>query len=322
MGEPRESRLGPWLVALGAALWGTESAWRIPLNSLLANADVLVFWEHVILVLCALPLVIPRLHELRRVSRGTVAWLVFSGVAGSAVGAVLFTLALEHGNPTIVNVVLNVQPLLSTTAAVLLFGDRLARGFPPWAALAVIAGMVLVGLGPHFTFALDAGIGYALACALCWGLSTVAGRAVMVEMSLPLAAGLRVIIGLVCMTIIVGARGLLTADALWPAAAHAHAAKTVTWLVLLATLSGGIPLLIYFKGLELTRASTAGYFEMMQTLAAVIITWGFFGAALAWWQVIAGLVLMFAVAMVQRAQEATALPVPVPAPTVPEARVV
>jgi len=322
MGEPRESRLGPWLVALGAALWGTESAWRIPLNSLLANADVLVFWEHVILVLCALPLVIPRLHELRRVSRRTVAWLVFSGVAGSAVGAVLFTLALEHGNPTIVNVVLNVQPLLSTTAAVLLFGDRLARGFPPWAALAVIAGMVLVGLGPHFTFALDAGIGYALACALCWGLSTVAGRAVMVEMSLPLAAGLRVIIGLVCMTIIVGARGLLTADALWPAAAHAHAAKTVTWLVLLATLSGGIPLLIYFKGLELTRASTAGYFEMMQTLAAVIITWGFFGAALAWWQVIAGLVLMFAVAMVQRAQEATALPPPVPEPPLPEARVV
>ena len=148
------------------------------------------------------------------------------------------------------------------------------------------------------------------ACALCWGLSTVAGRAVMVEMSLPLAAGLRVIIGLVCMTILVGARGLLTADALWPAAAQAHAAKTVTWLVLLATLSGGIPLLIYFKGLELTRASTAGYFEMMQTLAAVIITWGFFGAALAWWQVIAALVLMFAVAMVQRAQESTALPPP------------
>ena len=308
MAQPRESRIGPWLVALGAALWGTESAWRIPLNDALGNADVLVFWEHVILVVCALPLVIPRLHELRGVSRRGLLWLLFSGIAGSAVGAVLFTLALEHGNPTVINVVLNIQPVLSTTAAVLLFGDRLSKRFPPWAALAVIAGMVLVGLGPHLTFTLDAGIGYALACALCWGLSTVAGRAVMVEMSLPLAAGLRVIIGLVCMTIIVGARGLLDADALWPPTASAHAAKTITWLVLLATLSGGIPLLIYFKGLELTRASTAGYFEMMQTLAAVVITWGFFHAALAWWQVAAGLVLIFAVAMVQRAQEATELP--------------
>jgi drug/metabolite transporter (DMT)-like permease len=310
MGQPRESRIGPWLVALGAALWGTESAWRIPLNDAFGNADVLVFWEHVILVLCALPLVIPRLHELRGVSGRALGWLLFSGIAGSAVGAVLFTLALEHGNPTVINVVLNIQPVLSTTAAVLLFGDRLAKSFPPWAALAVIAGMVLVGLGPHLAFHVDAGIGYALACALCWGLSTVAGRAVMVEMSLPLAAGLRVIIGLVCMWVIVVLRGLVNADALWPAAASAHAAKTITWLVLLATLSGGIPLLIYFKGLELTRASTAGYFEMMQTLAAVAITWGFFHAALAWWQVVAGLVLIFAVAMVQRAQESTELPPP------------
>jgi drug/metabolite transporter (DMT)-like permease len=307
MAEARESRIGPWLVALGAALWGTESAWRIPLNDLLGNPDVLVFWEHVILVACALPLVIPRLHELRRVRWQTVAWLVFSGVAGSAVGAVLFTLALKHGNATVINVVLNIQPVLSTTAAVLLFGDRLARNFPPWAGLAVLAGMVLVGLGPHFTFSVDAGVIFALGCALCWGLSTVAGRAVMVEMSLPLAAGLRVMIGLVCMTIIVAVHGLLTPDALWPATAHAHAARTITWLVLLATLSGGIPLLIYFKGLELTRASTAGYFEMMQTLAAVVITWGFFGDALAWWQVIAGAVLMFAVYMVQKAQETTAL---------------
>jgi drug/metabolite transporter (DMT)-like permease len=43
---------------------------------------------------------------------------------------------------------------------------------------------------------------------------------------------------------------------------------------------------------------------MMQTLAAVCITWGFFHAALHWRQVIAGIVLMAAVAMVQRAQAA------------------
>ena len=59
---------------------------------------------------------------------------------------------------------------------------------------------------------------------------------------------------------------------------------------------------------------------MMQTLAAVVITWGFFGDALAWWQVDRrGSALIFAVAMVQRAQEATALPPPT---AMPEARVV
>lgn len=307
----REARIGPWLVALGAALWGTESAWRIPLNDLFPDADVLVFWEHVILVVLALPVVLPRLRELRKTSARAIAWLMFSGVAGSAVGAVFFTLALKHGNPTVVNVVLNIQPVLSTTAAFLLFGDRLSRGFFAWGSLAIVAGMVLVGLlSPAFDFAIDAGIGFALVCALFWGLSTVAARGVMLEISLPLAAGLRVMIGLVSMTIIVGARGLLHAETLWPAAASAQTPKTIAFLVLLAGLSGWVPLLIYFQGLKLTRASTAGYFEMMQTLAAVLITWGFFHEALGPLQVVAGIVLVAAVAMVQRAQEHTALPAP------------
>jgi drug/metabolite transporter (DMT)-like permease len=215
--KPRDTPYGPWLVALGAALWGTENAWRIPLNDLFP-ADVIVWWEHVILVAIAMPFIIPRLAELRRVRRSTLAWLVFSGIAGSAVGTVLYTLALKYGNPTVISVVLNIQPVLSTTAAMLLFGDRLAARFWPWAALAVVSGGVLVGLGPGLSFQVDAGVGLALACALFWGLSTVAGRGVMVEMSLPLAAGLRVVIGLVAMTVIVVARGELNAESLWPPA--------------------------------------------------------------------------------------------------------
>jgi high-affinity Fe2+/Pb2+ permease len=41
---------------------------------------------------------------------------------------------------------------------------------------------------------------------------------------------------------------------------------------------------------------------MMQTLAAVCITWGFFRASLRPHQIVAGVVLMAAVAMVQRVQ--------------------
>ena len=94
----------------------------------------------------------------------------------------------------------------------------------------------------------------------------------------------------------------LNPGALWPAAAQSHPGTAITALLLLASISGGIPLLIYFEGLRLTRASTAGYFEMMQTLAAVCITWGFFHAALHPHQVIAGIVLMVAVAMIQQVQ--------------------
>src|SRR5205814_8854880 len=134
------------------------------------------------------------------------------------------------------------------------------------------------------------GTGFALICSLFWVLSTVAAGGVRIGMSLQLASSLRIVDGLTCMTLILLACGKLHGAALWPVAAQAHAAKAIVLLVLLASVSGGIPLLIYFEGLRLTRASTAGYFEMMQTLAAVVITWGFFHAGLRLHQIIAGVI--------------------------------
>lgn len=121
-------------------------------------------------------------------------------------------------------------------------------------------------------------------------------------MPLRLASSMRIVVGLFCMTLILLIYGKLHGAALWPTSAQAHAGKAIGLLLLLASISGGIPLLIYFEGLRLTRASTAGYFEMMQTLAAVCITWGFFHAALRPHQIVAGVVLMAAVTMVQRVQ--------------------
>ena len=305
------ARYGPWLVGLGAALWGTESAWRIPLNELF-DARVIVFWEHVLILLMFLPLLLSQVGELPKVTGRTWGYLIFSGFAGSAVGTVFFTLALKNGNPTVVNVILNIQPLVSTFAAFLLFRDRLTPRFFIYAAIAIIAGIFLSVehpelIGTSFASAgVNLGTGYALVCALFWGLSTVAGRGAMLGMSLRLASTMRVVVGLVCMTVILLFYGKLEGASLWPAAARAHMSTAIGALILLASISGGIPLLIYFEGLRLTRASTAGYFEMMQTLAAVCITWGFFHAALRWHQVAAGIVLIAAVTMVQKAQAAVA----------------
>ncbi len=250
---------GPWLVGLGAALWGTESAWRIPLNDLF-DAQVIVFWEHVLILFMFLPILLSRLDEIRKID------------------------------------------------APLLFGDRLSPRFFLYASIAILAGVFVsiahpTLIGISFEHAgLNRGTGYALVCALFWGLSTVAGRGIMIGMSLRLASSLRIVVGLTCMTLILLAYGRLHGAALWPAAAQLHATKAIIFLVLLASISGGIPLLIYFEGLRLTRASTAGYFEMMQTLAAVCITWGVFHAVLHPHQVVSALILIAAVAMVQHVQ--------------------
>jgi len=302
------ARYGPWLVGLGAALWGTESAWRIPLNALF-DAEIIVFWEHVLILIMFLPLLASRLGEIPKIEARTWGYLLFSGFAGSAVGTIFFTLALKHGNPTVVNVILNIQPVISTMAAFLIFGDRLATRFFLYASIAILAGIFVsvahpTLIGVSFERAgLSRGTGFALICALFWGLSTVAGRGIMIGMSLRLASSLRIVVGLTCMTLILLAYGKLHGAALWPTAAQAQPAKAIVLLVLLASVSGGIPLLIYFEGLRFTRASTAGYFEMMQTLAAVCITWGFFHASLYPHQVVAALILIVGVAMVHHVQQ-------------------
>jgi drug/metabolite transporter (DMT)-like permease len=299
---------GPWLVGLGAALWGTESAWRIPLNELF-DARVIVFWEHVFILITFLPILISRLHEVPKIQARTWGFLLFSGFAGSAVGTIFFTLALKHGNPTVVNVILNIQPVISTIGAFLLFGDRLARQFFFYATVAIVAGVFVSVSNPSMIgvsfeqAGLNLGTGYALICALFWGLSTVAGRGVMMGMSLRLASSMRIVVGLACMTLILLAYGKLDGAALWPAAAQAHTGKAIVLLFCLASISGGIPLLIYFQGLRLTRASAAGYFEMMQTLAAVCITWGVFHASLHVHQVAAAIILIAAVATVHHVQQ-------------------
>src|SRR5437867_7815915 len=304
----RSTSYGPWLVGLGAALWGTESAWRIPLNALF-DAKVIVFWEHVFILIMFLPILVSHLYEIPKIHARTWGFLLFSGFAGSAVGTIFFTLALKYGNPTVVNVILNIQPVISTIGAFLLFGDRLARQFFFYAGIAIVAGIFVsvahpTMIGISFERAgLNLGTGYALVCAVFWGLSTVAGRGVMMGMSLRLASSMRIVVGLTCMTVILLTYGKLNGAALWPPAAQEHTSKAILWLILLASVSGGIPLLIYYEGLRLTRASTAGYFEMMQTLAAVCITWGFFHASLHPHQVIAAIVLIGAVAMVHHVQQ-------------------
>ena len=223
----RRTNYGPWLVGLGAALWGTESAWRIPLNQLF-DAQVIVFWEHVLILLMLLPLLLSRIADLPKIDARTWGYLIFSAFAGSAVGTVFFTLALKYGNPTVVNVILNIQPFISTLGAFFLFGDRLTPRFFLYAGIAILAGIFLsvehpTLIGESFEKAgLNLGTGYALVCALFWGLSTVAGRGTMIGMPLRLAASLRVVVGLICMTLILLIYGKLNRVSLWPPAAQAH----------------------------------------------------------------------------------------------------
>jgi drug/metabolite transporter, DME family len=308
---------GPVLVALGAGLWGTETLWRVRLNTVMPP-DVMVFWEHVLLVALSLPFLLAHRHQLKPIPLSIWGALLASGVLGSALGALFFTMALGQMNASVANALLHLQPLISVFAAWALLKEVPSPRLWPWAGVAITAGVLIAfnqlsdwqHVWPNqwhwqslslLSGALTPAVGLILLTALCWGLSTVAGRAINTRLSIWVASPLRLIIGLLAMTVVVLCKGHSFTPTSFTPTSFAMAR---TWwdLAQLTVIAGFIPLFVYFKGLSITPAGVAAFWESAQVVAALGISWGVLGQALMPHQLLATLLLVVAVVQIDRLQ--------------------
>jgi drug/metabolite transporter (DMT)-like permease len=294
--------VGPGLVIAGASMWGLETYWRIPLGKRL-DADVLVFHEHWMGLVLTSPFLLFGWRALRTVSRKAVVSMLASGVLGSALGTVCFTRALSLLNPSLANLLLNVQPVISVMVSWLWLRERPLPRFYPWAAVALACGVTMAWSpdaleSPH---RLGLGLLFIAATALCWGASTTFGRAAMVEIDFKIGTALRYAIGTVATFAIVAADGDLGARLRWGVLMAPSTLGLMAGLLVFAAIT---PTFLYFAGLARTRASVATFAEMAQTFASLIITWGVLGNPLMAHQVAAGVVLLVAVAFINRSVEA------------------
>jgi drug/metabolite transporter (DMT)-like permease len=300
--RPPVSILGPALVILGASMWGLETLWRTQLSSPSNepfNADVLVFHEHWAGLIVTLPFLIAGARKLKGVTAHAWLSIILSGVFGSALGAVFFTLALGSMNNSVANLLLNVQPIISVFVTWFWLGERPRSSFYPWAAVALLCGLAMA-VDPEGLRRPSDNLAVGLACvgatALCWGASTTFGRGAMLQIDFATGAGLRYIVGFITMSTVIAVRGetsLLHFGALSnPANAKA--------LALLVLVSGVTPTFIYFSGLARSKASVATFAEMAQTFASLLITWGYMGQALTPLQLGAGVVLLTSVWFINR----------------------
>src|SRR5262245_54808734 len=103
-------------VAAGAALWGTDTVLRRPLTGVMEPTQI-VFYEHLILTLAVLPILVSRRAHLSKIRSGV--WFSLAGTAliGSALATVLFTAALRTGNPTTAVLLQKTQPLFAILLA-------------------------------------------------------------------------------------------------------------------------------------------------------------------------------------------------------------
>jgi drug/metabolite transporter (DMT)-like permease len=262
-----------WLVAVAAALWGTDALLRQPLAGALPPTTV-VFWEHLIIVVTLVPWW-PSAARAWRAARRRDRWaLVMIGAGASALATVLFTEALRLGDPITPLVLQKLQPLIAIGAASVLLGERPRPQFVAYALPALAGAWLMTFPDPlrvhaHAVYAAL----LALGAATLWALGTVFGRSVVAdgrEISSTDLTSLRFVIGLPASALVLLVRG----DPI------AVSGAQLGVLVVLAWVPGLLGLALYYLGLRRSAASRASLAELTFPVTATIIGVTVLGAEL------------------------------------------
>jgi drug/metabolite transporter, DME family len=266
---------GVVLIAVAAAMWGTDPIIRKTMSGT-TSATTIVFGEHVILVLCTLPFLLPALRAVFRAGRNYVAAAVVVGAGASALATILFTDALIGHSDFITPVVIQkIQPFIAIGAAALLLAERPRPGFW-WLFLPALAGFWLVNqanpLEPSAKGVVV--IAEATAAAVLWGLGTVLGRYMSRELQFQHVLTLRFFFGLLA-----SALALLVMNQ--PAYSNGHDSVLILYLAL---VTGLLALALYYYGLQRTPAVLSSLAELTYPAVAVIAGIYAYNQHLSWTQ--------------------------------------
>jgi drug/metabolite transporter, DME family len=261
---------GALLVALAAALWGTDALLRRPLAHS-TEAATIVFGEHLVLVLLTLPLIPPALVAVSRAGARYVAAAAAIGIGASAIATILFTQAFVQGDPVTPVVLQKIQPLVAVTGAWFILGERPRPRFG-WFLLAGIVGTWLIAFPSPFDIHVDAALPalYAIAAAVLWAFGTVLGRLLATRLRFEHVTALRFAFGLPASAVAVLVVG----------ASFGTSASDAAWIAALAVVTGLVALSLYYYGLQRTPAVIAALAELTFPVTAAAVGYLAFGATL------------------------------------------
>lgn len=279
-------------IAAAAILWSADALFRKPLTADL-SALTIVFAEHLLALIFVLPLLIRFRAGIRLLTLKQWAALAFVGIGASALATVAFTASFSYVSPSVAILLQKLQPIFTFGLAFLLLREKLPRRFWYWAVLALI-GAYLVSFPyiiPSLSVYQGGGIGIllALAAAGLWGGATVFGRYLLNDVPFPLVAALRFAIALPFLWLLLGVSGGASPFA-------ALTSKDVWFLVIIMLGPGWGAMYLYYRGLQVTRASVSAILELTWPLSAVVLNWIFLHETLNFAQIAGGLVLLASVA--------------------------
>lgn len=297
-GAERSSR-SLWWIAFGAALWGLDGVFIVSLLHHFTSTQI-VFLEHLLLALFAVPVLLVNRHELRRLNIGDWLSVLFVAWGGSAIASIFFTKAFQYGDTNVVLILQKLQPLFAVLLAAWILKERLRKGY--WGLFIVaVLGAYLLTFGFRLPVS-HAGVeslmagGFAIAAAVLWGGSTVMGKRVVEKVSFTTMTALRFAVALPLLAVIVASQHPNTASML-----QAFGVGTVWFNLLYQTIVPSLfSLLIYYRGLGKVRASQATLAELAFPATGLLVNWLFLHQTFSVGQWIGFVIVWLAIAQLSR----------------------
>lgn len=261
---------GALLIAIAAALWGTDALLRRPLARS-TEAATIVFGEHLVLVLIMLPLIPGAVLAVVRAGRRYVAAAAAIGIGASAIATILFTQAFVQGDPVTPVVLQKVQPLVAVAGAWFILGERPRRRYG-WFLLGGLVGTWLIAFPSPFEIHVDTALPalLAISAAVLWAMGTVLGRLLATRLRFQHITALRFAFGLPASAIAVLVVG----------APFTTPSGDFAWIAALAIVTGLVALSLYYIGLRRTPAVIAALAELTFPVTAAAVGYLAFDATL------------------------------------------
>ena len=282
---------GPTFIIVAAILWALDGVLRRSLFSL--QPLTIVFYEHLIGSLILLPLVWRSVTSIKLTKQSI---LLICGIAllSGLLGTLWFTTALTKINfiPfSVVFLLQKLQPLFAATTAAIFLKEKISGRYLAWAGVALAAGYFVTFPGGVVNTATGAATTiaalYALGAAAAWGSSTTFSKMLLNTYSTQVSTALRFFTTTAFAFVAV----VLFQDV---SQLFVVSGSQLLRFTTIALSTGMIALYLYYKGLQFTEARVSTILELTFPVLAVAIDAFVYKSMLTPGQIIAAVILFYA----------------------------
>jgi drug/metabolite transporter (DMT)-like permease len=295
---------GPAFIICAAFLWALDGVIRRHLYSL--PPITIIFIEHLVGLIILTPFVWRSLKK-EKLTKRDLGLLVIVALLSGLLGTLWFTTALlkvHFISFSVVFLIQKLQPIFAISSASIFLKEKLDKNYIKWALLALLSAYFVTFPNGYVNLKTGEGIIiaalYALGASFAWGTSTTFSKMILNKVSYKVSTFYRFLLTSIMSFVVLLSLG------------YSNSLQSVTisqlsLFVLIAVSTGMVALIIYYKGLARTPVHISTILELTFPFIAIFIDMTIYKTTLSTSQILAVLVLVFAMYKVSSLQSSHAI---------------